>query len=237
MPDRLNIESYHRALREAPLQAVCIISIVLLTACTMPAFQQTPAAPPGSDVTQPAATVGATEAAIAGNESESLPTITPTPIPVPDGWVEHTSNALDLRMALPPDWGSVFDEDTRLDLRRDVDNGWVEINRIDGETADEWSVDYSPGMEAAYLLNQLLPALREEGDFSDPRPIHMANGAMAWATDGTYELLEDMLFVAVIGYADHALLILGHGGDETDAWAGELVPLYETIVQHIGAAE
>jgi hypothetical protein len=204
-----------------------------LSACNLPLRRPSASPSPDASNTLPAQTPHP-DVPPTSLSDPTTPTPTPTPIPTPPpGWQEHHSDALALTLYHPDDWEPLPFDAHKLDLREVNGFAWAEVNILDQTTAHQWSLAYNPGMAAERILSTLLGAAREDGTFDASHHVQTRDGRTAWASQGYYAILEDNLFIGVIGYSDRAVLVLGHDSGQPDDWGTHLLPLYETLLWSI----
>jgi hypothetical protein len=223
----------------ALIGSLALIALILAaSACNAP-FAGTPAAsPPGSAADPPSLppdqpTMSATVPAEGDQTPPGGLVLTPTPPVPPEGWLEHRSERLNLAFYCPQDWMPVPVNEFKLDVRDPASFAWAEINHIDQTNAADWSLPYTPGMSAESILDILVEAAREDGTFDDPHHVVTRDGRTAWATQGVYDILEDNLFIGVIGYSTRAVVVLGHDTGEPGDWQSRLLPLYQVLFESI----
>jgi len=152
-------------------------------------------------------------------------TLTPSPTPdVPGGWETYRSDELSLSLYYPAEWEPL-------------------TTSADKANADEWGIGYTPGMLTEDLIDILLAASREDGDFEVDQPLLTRTGATARVTTGSYHVFDEMILIGVIGLPDRAIVLVGHNAEPvgpTDdgaeppeqSWA-RLEPLYEQVLWSI----
>lgn len=220
--------------KHSPTPVLLTLTWAILTAACATEAQPTPAALP-------------TDPAVAFPLDNPAPAVTPdaltgadghpTPTPrLPEGWTEQTNAELDVTFALPPGWEVAPEESHTIGLRETGGDGWAQVSVLDEETSTRWGIAYREGMPAAWVLDALLGALREDGDFTAPAPVETREGYEALASEGVYHVMGERLLVAVVGLPDRTIVVLGHGGetpDDPDAEWSRLRPLYERLVWSI----
>lgn len=222
------------------LGSLALFALILAaSACNAP-FASTPAASrPGSATDPPSLppdqpTMSAT--APTGDDQETPPggsMPSPTALVLPEGWLEHRSETLNLSFYHPQDWMPVPVNEFKLDVRDPASFAWAEINHVDQTNAADWSLPYTLAMSAEKILDILVEAAREDGTFDDPHHVVTRDGRTAWATQGVYDILEENLFIGVIGYSTHAVVVLGHDTGEPGDWQTRLLPVYQTLFESI----
>lgn len=177
----------------------------------------------------------------------SIPTFAPTyspypspaAMPTPDlpiGWLAHTAAEQGLEVYVPPGWTVTSLDAHHLDMREADSVGWLEIGVVDEASEAEWGLDYHPAMRADALMEVLLAALRQNGDFEEAYPLLTRTGRTAWISTGTYNVLNERLLIGVIGLQERAIVIIGHGSEgaaEADEEWDRLSVIYEQIVWSI----
>lgn len=212
----------------AAATAALLISAAALGACSAPAPNPptAQAADPG-DVTTPGL-----DPIIADPETATPgPTVTPTPLPpLPEGWVEFEGEPLRVSLGYPEGWEVVPYDTHKMDLRLPGTDGWMEIEVIDAESDDTFSLEYAPGMSAEALLNVLLNAAREDGDFGEATPFETRTGADTWIAEGSYTLLSDRVLIGVMALPDRAILVKGHSPIRDEVWDSALMDVYRNML-------
>ncbi|MBN1120469.1 MAG: hypothetical protein JXJ17_05285 [Anaerolineae bacterium] len=177
-------------------------------------------------------------------------TVTPSPSPtpdVPDGWDTYRSDELSLSLYYPAEWEPLTTSADKIDIRGADGSAWVEIHIVDETNADEWGIGYTPGMLTEDLIEILLAASREDGDFEVDQPLLTRTEATARVTTGSYHVFDEMILIGVIGLPDRAIVLVGHNAEPigpTDdgaeppeqSWA-RLEPLYEQVLWSITPVE
>ncbi len=171
-------------------------------------------------------------------------TLTPSPTPdVPGGWETYRSDELSLSLYYPAEWEPLTTSADKIDIRGADGSAWIEIHVVDEANADEWGIGYTPGMLTEDLIDILLAASREDGDFEVDQPLLTRTGATARVTTGSYHVFDEMILIGVIGLPDRAIVLVGHNAEPvgpTDdgaeppeqSWA-RLEPLYEQVLWSI----
>lgn len=218
---------------------------MLLAACNLTNITGVPPTSPIEGT--PFVTAEGTDGAPAAfTDVPAVPTITPTlaftPTPLPDppqGWLEYQSQEAQIRFFYPPDWevALVPNNFPLLDVRAQQGEGWLEINLIDANSADLFSL--SPEMlgDPQALAEAFRSAAETDGEFSAAHLMETRTGVAAWNYAGTNEIYEDRLWVGVMSLTPNAVIALGHAKKDTADWDSRLVPLYQQIVWSIQILE
>src|SRR5690606_23222114 len=209
-----------------------------LAARNPPAAQQaTPTTPPSPPATQ------ASEPAPAPAE----PTAPPVEPGAGDGaddsavsseaWPLLTSAELNLTVRAPEGWELTPTDDHSAIVREVEGYGRAELTVLDETSAPRLGIEYRANTDAATILQDLLVAFREDGDFTVHREVEVAGGYTAAISEGSWRPYDERLVVGVVALPDRAVVLTGHGptsseegGDEE--WA-RLRPLYEGMLQGI----
>lgn len=185
------------------------------------------AAQEGASVTR--GDLAATAAAPAGDAPEDLPA----------GWVAVTGEALPISLYAPPGWEITESDAFNADLREVDGDGWAQIVVLEEANAELFGLGYQPSMDAATVLDLLLLAFREDGDFGEARAVETLRAESAASVEGHYRPYDEQLMLGVADLSNRAVVVIGHGparGEVAeDAWA-RLAPLYEDILESVGEA-
>ncbi len=167
----------------------------------------------------------------AATDMPAGPTITPTPLPPPpDGWSEYQSDEVGLSLYYPPGWEVVPYTDHKFDVRETGGDGWAEINLIDTSNDEDFSLEYTPGTDAQVLVNVILAAAREDGDFGEAGRLDTRAGLTAWIGEGTHELLSERELMGIIALSNRVILLIGHAALQDETWDARLIDTYRTIL-------
>jgi hypothetical protein len=214
------------------------LMVIALAACRSNQDEPTPT-PTRVDAVEEESSPTETPAAEPTATEEPSPTPSPTP-DVPDGWETYRSDELALLLYHPAEWNALTTSADKIDIRGAEGSAWVEIHVVDETNADEWGIDYTTGMSTEDLIETLLAASREDGDFEVDQPLLTRTGAEARVTTGSYHVFDEMILVGVLGLPDRAIVLVGHNAEPvgpTDdgaeppeqTWA-RLEPLYEQVL-------
>ncbi len=206
-------------------------AILLLAGCRPPHISDgaTPTLWPATEDTDGAPTFAPTPSV----QPSPAPTSTPD---LPDGWQEYSSADLGLKVYVPPRWEARPFDAHHLEVREIDSIGWLEIGVVDEASEAEWGLDYRPTMRADELMDILLAALRQNGDFEEARPLLTREGRTARVSTGTYAVLNERLLIGVVSLRERAIIVIGHGSegaaDADEEWE-RLAAIYERIVWSI----
>jgi hypothetical protein len=208
-----------------------LIVLLGLSACNLPQpqpTQQNVTVLPNGGTPGPDGTITAQNAVPATASPSAAVTSTPAGDP-PEGWLEYANPEMHLRLYHPPDWEVTLPQANLITVRSPDGIGWLEISIVDAANAHEFSVPPETVSNAEAMIQSLLSAAVQEGDFAPAYRFDTRFGANAWATQGTYTIMEDNLWFAVIEQRDRAVLARGHAAESVEDWATSLIPLYEQI--------
>jgi hypothetical protein len=222
-----------REYRPIPTLVTILVLALLLGACSPSAPDAPPAPGQPAEAPTPAPGEDGDPAPVTlPTQDEPAPTPSPMP-PLPEGWRETSNPDLGLAFALPDGWEVLPGGPFALDLRETAGDGWAQVALLDDTTAADWDLSVQPGTGPEVVLDALLAALREDGDFTAPRPVETRAGHPALASEGTYHLLDEQLLVAVVSLPDRIVIVTGHGGErppDPDREWSRLRPIYERII-------
>lgn len=216
--------------------ALLLAGLVLLAGCKMPRPSPAPATPSVPD--------GGAQAVAPpdDNQSASTPEVSPTPIPAvsptplpdpPAGWQEYASTEMGISLYYPPDWEVILFDAWHIDVRAGQGEGWIEVYVVDSTNADDFSLEPEMVGDPESIIQAQFIALQENGDFSPFAPLETRFGFSAYSTKGTYSVLEDLLWLAVLDLGERAVIAQGHSLAEVEGWDTNLVPTYEQILWSI----
>lgn len=200
-------------------------------ACNLPGFTSSEAEPAVTIIVPTETPASAVEAPLPNDaDVPAEPTLVSTEIAVevPADWTEFQSDALSLTLAIPPGWEAQPVNTQKLDVRQQGTDAWLEINELDAENADEWSLTFDPAATSAGVLEQLVEAAQQDGSFNELQ----VNGDMVTA-EGYNDLFQAELLIAAYALEDRWLLVLGHGTTNPDDWSN----LLETYTQMIASVD
>lgn len=222
---------------------IALLAALGLQACNLPAAQQaqTPPAPgetpPAESTAEDASSAGASTPAPA---SDATPTASAAESSLPPGWAAQDIAALGLTVSTPEGWELEVVDDTNAHLRETGGEGWLQLMVLNAENAEVLGIDYNPQMSATDLLEGLLVAFREDGDFTAAQPLDTAGGFSAATSEGQYQPYGERLMLTVVTLPGRAAFLIGHGPaldiDPDAEWA-RLQPIYTDIVKSIEASE
>lgn len=159
---------------------------------------------------------------------------------VPPGWAEVAGEALPVSLYAPPGWELAESDAFNADLREVDGEGWAQIIILEEANAELFGLGYQPSMDAATVLDLLLLAFREDGDFGEVRTIEPLQAQGAAAVEGHYRPYDEQLMLGVAGLPNRAVVVIGHGPEPgesgQEAWA-RLAPLYEDMLASVGEAD
>ncbi len=217
--------THHRAPTTLLIGLLLAGLALALVGCNFPLENAEPADPSSAEDAAAAATP-------AVPPTPDPPTATPPPTPaIPPEWEPFDAGAYGLTLSMPPGWAATPRDAHTIDVREEGGSGWAEIAVLDEGTDLLWGLTYTPGMDAAAILAELLAGLREDGDFGEPFAV-IAWPGTAWATEGYYEVYAEELLVGVSAGADRAVIVTGHGVGDATVW-GEYRAAYETLLASI----
>ena len=229
-------------LRPATLLGLLLVA-ALLQACNLAAYQaRQPAAAPAQGsaavVTRNAPVQTGAEPAAGSAATGTAPAAGEAPVPA--GWAAYSSDSLGLAMLLPEGWESLQSGEYTLDLHEAGGDGWAQLTVLTGENARSLGISFEPGATSAELLDTLLLAFREDGDFSAPTELQTASGDTLAFSGGVYEPHREQLLIAAKALPGRAAILVGHGppaGAEGEGaeWA-RLSEVYLQIAESIEAA-
>lgn len=231
----MNIRSRLRRLSQQCFLVLVLVAAGLITACS-PGVDAPPAATsppaPATDGPENVTPTPSTDAETAPPGASPAPTDEPDPLA---GWVEYTSSDLGLTLYMPEGWEATPGGLQVLNLRQPDGGGWIQVRTVTAASADDLGLAEMPGLDAPQILDTLLAALREDGDFSAPYTLDTETGGTALAVEGQYYVLNERLLVAVLSGSEQAVVFTGHGPEDQDAsgdgWE-QLVSIYETIIRN-----
>jgi hypothetical protein len=215
------------------LALILTLSVALaLSACNLGAYHSaaTPGGASGTATLPPGRTAVVT--------LTPPPTVLPSPTPdLPTGWSAYSSPELGLTLYVPAGWEAVPATGSTLDLwERSGGQGWMEISPITEASTAAWGFTYQAGTQAEGLMDTLVASFGDDGEFEAHRPILTRDGRTARVAQGIYHVYDEELLIGAIALADRAIIIRGHGVEESDnrlaEWA-RLLPIYEQIVWSI----
>jgi hypothetical protein len=197
--------------------------------------------------TQPSVTVlpnGETPAVDGGSAAPGSLTATPTAdapaatsTPAgdpPEGWLDYTNPETSLRFYYPPDWEVSLPQPHQFDVRSADGTGWFEIIVLDAaNVAEVNNLPVATLSDAEAAMQLLLGAAQEDGEFSPIYQVETRFGMDAWATQGTYDALEDRVWFAIMEQRNRAVLVRGHAAESVEGWETSLIPIYEQILWSI----
>ncbi len=160
------------------------------------------------------------------------PTIAPTPT-IPAGWGQYHADSLKLTLSEPPGWEAGSTDPDSVDVHQTDGDGWAQVISVSGTGNNPFGLTYTPGMTGDAIMAALLAAARQDGTFADPKPVATRIGPLAWVSEGRNETRNEQTFIAAIGLADRALIVIGHGGQEPTDWPA-LSAFYVGITVSLG---
>jgi hypothetical protein len=213
-----------------------VMSLILaLSGCNMPQPRPTtqPAVtvlPNGDTPAFEAGTAAPGSATVTANSPDPAATSTPAGDP-PEGWLEYTSTEAALRFYYPPDWEVSLPQANQFDVRSADGTGWIEIIVIDAANVSQYNNLPPEALNDAQAAMQLLlGAAQEDGEFNPIYRVDTRFGMEAWATQGTYDALEDRVWFAIMEQRNRAILVRGHAAESVEGWETSLIPIYEQIL-------
>jgi len=160
---------------------------------------------------------------------EDLPA-EPVIIPdVPEGWSTFESSALALSLAYPGGWDAQPVNEEKLDIIQQNSDAWIEFILLDEETADDWSLTFEPDADPTSVIDTLITASSQDGEYGSPRIIQTRGGSQVAVADGQDNLFSERILIGVLTRTENWLLIIGHGTEDLDTWE-DLLPVYEGII-------
>ena len=216
------------------LPLAILIATFSITACNVPRpnpnANQTPAV-----TVLPSGSGSGSDPTLAAT---ATPDFTPTPLPDPPaGWQEYSDSNTGLSFYYPPGWEVIPYDEHKIDVRAGQGDGWIEISTVDANNADTWNVTPETLSQPQMMIEALLTAAKEDGEFQPAQSIPSRIGGEVWTSQGVYEVLQDKLWIGVTALTDRAVIGLGHGIEKSEGWDSEMIPAYQNIIWSVRLAE
>lgn len=216
--------------RSSSFPLAILIATISITACRAPK-------PNPNDNHTPLVTVLASGSGSGSDPiltATATPNFTPTPLPdPPPEWQEYSDANTGLSFYYPPDWEVIPYDEHKIDVREGQGDGWIEISTVDATNAELWNVTPEMLKQPHTMIDALLGAAQEDGEFAPAQSIPSRIGGEVWSSQGAYEVLNDKLWIGVTALSDRAVVALGHGTDESEGWDSAMIPTYQNIIWSI----